>query len=443
MKVALFEPSDSLRALIRHIAQQQVALNWVEFVSFDSNAQSCIVTEYVDAVVTANRLGDDKSYRDVIQALRSSTLNAEAPVFVIASEPDEAFIGSAFQQGATEVFSRAEIGALTSIFSDIATYPTRMKDAAILLVEDSSSMAAYYQEVLATFGFLVTHHASCALALAAMHKAGNIELVITDLNLGSGGQGQRLVRDIRRSEHDSLSHVPIIVMSSSSVNQHQTGLFYMGVDDYLVKPIPPRQLCLRAAHLIEKYRIEQTMLAQAEEFKQAAQYDRLTRLYNRRGFLEMAQRCVAGVTRQGIQVGVLLLDLDHFKQANDRHGHAAGDKVLCDVAVLLKDILREQDVVARWGGDEFVALLYDSDPAFLTAIADRVQTEFTAHQDQLLDVGASIGLAHGQPHCLRELLTLVDCADQGLYSAKEDGRGTNVLTATCTLPSSERAKKAL
>jgi diguanylate cyclase (GGDEF)-like protein len=168
--------------------------------------------------------------------------------------------------------------------------------------------------------------------------------------------------------------------------------------------------------------------------QELAQRDPLTGLHNRRGFLELALPVFATAARNARPVSAVVIDIDHFKRINDRHGHAGGDLTLVDVAERIRNACRSGDIVARWGGEEFVMLLPETDSAQACALAERLREAF-AQSPVLLDDGqaapitASFGVAVREgPMSLDQLL---HAADGALYRAKDAGRDRVVSSAAC------------
>jgi diguanylate cyclase (GGDEF)-like protein len=167
------------------------------------------------------------------------------------------------------------------------------------------------------------------------------------------------------------------------------------------------------------------MATLVEESRWMATTDALTGLLNRRAFLESTRREVARAKRYGEHLSVVLLDIDHFKQINDKRGHAAGDVVLAAVGRLLNTTLRTCDIVARWGGEEFVLVLPSTalDPAEL--VAERVREELAGlsikdGNGDPIPVTASFGVAaYGGGETLEQM---IDRADRAMYLAKSGGR---------------------
>jgi diguanylate cyclase (GGDEF)-like protein len=162
-----------------------------------------------------------------------------------------------------------------------------------------------------------------------------------------------------------------------------------------------------------------------EELRRQADRDSLTDVFNRRSFRLMAEKELARVVRADGVVSVLCMDIDRFKQLNDRHGHAAGDAMLCAFVAATADCLRAQDILCRHGGEEFVALLPDTDAAGAEIVAERVRcavSGISLRQDGgAVATTVSIGIAASRGADAR-LDDLLRRADEALYRAKAEGR---------------------
>ena len=158
--------------------------------------------------------------------------------------------------------------------------------------------------------------------------------------------------------------------------------------------------------------------------------DALTGLFVRRHFLERAREELTRSKRHKLSCTILMVDLDHFKQKNDTHGHLVGDVVLRDVARLLAKNLREVDLIARYGGEEFILMLIETMPKQALPIAQRLAQLVAVHPirayDELLTQTVSIGVA-GFPEHGDTLEALIERADQALYAAKRQGRNRVVV----------------
>ncbi|MGI9390999.1 MAG: GGDEF domain-containing protein [Boseongicola sp.] len=157
--------------------------------------------------------------------------------------------------------------------------------------------------------------------------------------------------------------------------------------------------------------------------------DVLTGLPNRRGF----EVCLAQLVERNVPIALIAIDLDYFKQVNDTYGHAAGDAVLVESAGRFKKLLRKNDVIARMGGDEFLAIVDDTGRTTdLVALGQRMidaletPLEFEGH---VCKISASIGIAHQFDKGMCDTDALLRCADEALYSSKRDGRSRVKLSA--------------
>lgn len=162
-----------------------------------------------------------------------------------------------------------------------------------------------------------------------------------------------------------------------------------------------------------------------EELKTASRVDGLTGLYNRRywqeRFDEMHKLCV----RREKPSTALMLDIDHFKRINDTYGHQAGDKVIKMLAALIKRCVRETDLAGRYGGEEFAIILNDSSVEDAKIVAERIrqlaQRLVVEHKGESISFTVSLGLAQFSPD-FKGAMAWLECADQALYEAKENGR---------------------
>ena len=185
---------------------------------------------------------------------------------------------------------------------------------------------------------------------------------------------------------------------------------------------------LLALALAYQMRRQQRTLIQAENL---ARLDPLTSLLNRRAFLELAQSMCSNATRHNRPLALIMIDLDHFKQINDMFGHHVGDQTLIKAAHVLLQECRNADILARWGGEEFILLLQESDLEHAHYSAERLRTAI--EQTTLLDsikLTASFGVAALQPGLSLE--ELIKAADDRLYDAKHQGRNRVVSVVAAT-----------
>ncbi len=169
---------------------------------------------------------------------------------------------------------------------------------------------------------------------------------------------------------------------------------------------------------------EQKTLQQTLE--EQAQTDPLTGLFNRRYFDQVAARELAHVRRTQAALSLLVLDLDHFKQVNDQHGHALGDRVLLALRDIIRDVIRENDIACRIGGEEFVIMMPDTDAEQAAQAAERLRVRVMESEIELEDGPplhwtTSVGVACLSPDDT-SITELLERADAALYRAKSEGR---------------------
>jgi diguanylate cyclase (GGDEF)-like protein len=213
---------------------------------------------------------------------------------------------------------------------------------------------------------------------------------------------------------------------------HKAAAFACGADDYITKPFDLADLLARvrvwgrAGRRIHELHELRQLYAHT---RQQAMTDPLTGLYNRRALETLLEQEIAKVRRLGYSLGVFVLDVDQFKTINDRYGHLRGDQVLGAVARALRQTLRKGDILGRFGGDEFVAVLLGSDPGALRRIGEqlrRVIAELPTAETGAIPVTVSIGGATSAGDHV-EATGLLSAADAALYQAKAAGRNRVVL----------------
>jgi len=251
-----------------------------------------------------------------------------------------------------------------------------------------------------------------------------IEVVLTDLSMPEL-DGYGLVSRIRNSPIPRIQKLPVIVVTAADDTMAREKAFNVGANDFVTKTSDRVELLARLrAHRKLAHTIRQLEISQ-QELREQANTDDLTGLPNRRFFEQIASKEMSLMRRQKEYFAVLMMDIDHFKTVNDTYGHAAGDHVLVQVGRILAQAMREEDMVARIGGEEFVVASPYTNRLAAIVLAERLRKaveglniEFDGDQ---IPVTISIGIAL-MPQAGETLSDVLAAADERLYVAKQNGR---------------------
>jgi two-component system, cell cycle response regulator len=295
--------------------------------------------------------------------------------------------------------------------------------AKVLLVESFAPAAQRITTILAADKDTVEVAANSADAMQKSAK-GNYDLVITGLQIGQE-DGLRLCSNLRSA--DETRQVPILLIVDEFEMPRLVKGLDIGVSDYLMKPIDANELLARVRIQVRRRRFQDRLRTNYERSLSMALTDVLTGVYNRRYALRHMEGLMKRVADTGKPLSVLVCDLDRFKSVNDTYGHAAGDEVLKQFAARATQSMRNIDMVARFGGEEFVILLPDTEGDNAMKAAERLCAKIgtTAMDvadapDGKLTVTVSIGLASTTVAMPGE--ELIKLADAALYRAKQGGR---------------------
>ncbi|GGY04933.1 sensor domain-containing diguanylate cyclase [Paludibacterium paludis] len=200
----------------------------------------------------------------------------------------------------------------------------------------------------------------------------------------------------------------------------------------------------QANEVLEKRVAERTAALEAanQRLRELAIHDGLTGLYNRRHFFELAEHAFRQTLRSGFDLSVVMVDLDSFKRINDSLGHAAGDLVLREIAGVFRLVMRESDIVGRYGGEEFAVLMSSAGAQEACRLAERLQNAVADSRIQWRDTAIqctlSAGVAQYSPQCDASLDALIERADVALFEAKSRGRNCIVVSRPDTSLCSSR-----
>jgi two-component system cell cycle response regulator len=232
------------------------------------------------------------------------------------------------------------------------------------------------------------------------------------------GDALRLASRLRaRTESRDM---PLVLLAAEDQRQAVLRAFDLGASDHVMRPVDPPELRARVRNQLRRRRYQELLRESLDRSLELAVTDALTGLRNRR----YVRRHLDGLLRGGAVVAVLLIDVDRFKLLNDRHGHAAGDVALKEVADTLREHLRAVDIVARYGGEEFLVVMAGAGEEEAAAVAERLRAAIAGRSFAVagaaLNLTVSIGTAVTRGTVAAE--QLVAASDAALYRAKEQGR---------------------
>lgn len=293
----------------------------------------------------------------------------------------------------------------------------------ILIVDDSPTIRmSLKRAVQDEFQSLEAEDGEAAWKL--LLTEADIELLITDLTMPHL-DGFGLIQRLRENHAARMQNLPVIVVTGADDSAARERAFHAGANDFLTKDSDRIELLARLrAHLKLAQTIRQLEASQ-RELRAQANTDPLTGLANRRFFDEIAGKELSLMRRQQDYFSVLMIDIDHFKAVNDTYGHPAGDEILKRVAATLSGNLREEDTVARIGGEEFVVCSPATNRLASIVLAERlrkaVESLMIEFDGKRIPVTISLGIAL-RPLDGDDLQALLSVADERLYRAKQDGR---------------------
>lgn len=317
----------------------------------------------------------------------------------------------------------------------------RLEGRLVLLVDDDRAVLELLRRGLEPHGYRFAEAEDGTQALTAIRKH-HPDLILMDVEMPGLG-GVEVCRIVKANQGAGFAFTPVILMTAGRGSGKVEGL-ELGADDYLIKPFDMHELSARVKSmlrlkalqdmLVEKNKELDRMNRELEEkraaLEQLSRTDGLTGLINRRHFEERLEAEWARSVRYRAPLSCMLLDIDHFKKVNDTWGHPFGDLVLKEVAGVARRALRDVDVLARYGGEELIALLPETSPDEAWRAAERVRlgveamrlTCRTVEPPAVVRCTASIGVATAPSPSIESAAQLVQLADECLYEAKQGGR---------------------
>lgn len=299
----------------------------------------------------------------------------------------------------------------------------------ILVVDDHPDNIEIIEARLSSRGYVIDSAQNGEEALKIVEEdPPHLILLDVMMPLMDGFEVSRRIK-----QNPSLPFIPIILVTARGETEDKVEGLDAGADDYLTKPVNFPELEARVRSMLRIKKLQDELdrknreLEEANsQLKQLSITDGLTGLYNHRHVHQLLHDEHERSKRTGEPLAVTMLDLDRFKQLNDTHGHPAGDVVLAETARILQESAREIDMIGRYGGEEFIAILPGADEGAAALFAERVRStvEGFVYREgpEEIRMTVSAGAASARGADIGEGDELIRLADQALYRAKESGR---------------------
>ena len=302
----------------------------------------------------------------------------------------------------------------------------------VLIAEDEAVTRRLLEVHLAKWGHSTVSTDNGDDAWAAVEgDKHDVGIALLDLVM-PGLDGLEVCRKIRQRVDED--YVYVILLTAHGGTENTVDGLAAGADDYIVKPFEPAELRLRIKAGLRIVELERALLQANQVLEIQVRTDGLTRLLNHAAALQRLEEESSRASREGTPLTVLMVDIDHFKQVNDTYGHAAGDDVLAELARRTERACRNYDIIGRYGGEEFIVILPDTDEPKAVHIAERLRLAVCSNTFSVtgaeipvtVSVGVASARATGEPTSPEPLLK---AADDALYLAKRQGRNQAILAS--------------
>jgi two-component system cell cycle response regulator len=248
-----------------------------------------------------------------------------------------------------------------------------------------------------------------------------------------GLDGIELCRELRKKNTESYTYV--LLLTSKHAQSDVVHGLEAGADDYIAKPFDPQELRVRLRTGKRILCLLEQLTAAREALRELAAHDTLTGLWNHSSIIDLLNTEINRAERQGASVGLILVDLDHFKSINDTHGHLVGDHVLREAASVMSSSVRPYDAVGRLGGEEFLVVLPGCDQINAVSHAERLRLALNRivvnAPSGPLQFTASFGVTVVGPEAHADAQTAIRSADSAMYAAKHAGRDRVEFSPAC------------
>ncbi len=314
----------------------------------------------------------------------------------------------------------------------------------ILIADDESVSRRMVQGMLEKWGYEVIAVQDGNDAWGQLKLEDAPRLAVLDWMM-PGQNGVEVCRALRKQRPEPYTY--ILLLTAKDAKDSVVEGLESGADDYLTKPFNPQELKARIRVGLRLLELEDNLVQARETMRFKAMHDALTGVWNRGAILETMEREVWRSKREGISLGVLILDLDHFKSVNDNYGHLTGDAVLREVTKRMQTDVRPYDAIGRYGGEEFLVLLPGCNRDVTRVTAERIRKIVSISPVETatgsLKITTSIGAVATCGWPQNSPSQILQMADSALYRAKQEGRDRSVMAGDAENEEAHRITREL
>jgi len=285
----------------------------------------------------------------------------------------------------------------------------------ILIVDDTKANIEILMELLGdSYDLLVAKDGRSAIEIALEDKP---DLILLDIIMPKM-DGFKVCKELKKNL--KLKDVPIIFLTAKTDEDSIETAYDIGGNDYVTKPFRPKELRAKVKRELKLKKLQ-------DELNILASTDCMTKLYNRRYFTKVSKNIFELLKRDKKDLSLIIMDIDRFKNINDTYGHKIGDDVIIKFAELLKQIQRKSDISCRFGGEEFVILLPETNIEGAWNLAQKIrlktkELKMEIEDNKFLEFSISLGVSTVLMDKEKNIETALSRADEALYKAKNSGR---------------------
>jgi two-component system cell cycle response regulator len=383
----------------------------VHSVATKKDALSYLADHSVDLLISALEFDDGDAESLILELPQSA--KKDIPVVVVTSSDSLELRERLFSLGVVDYILKSEVDedhfkhffATLSAEDELSRF---MRDMRIAILDDSPIILKVVHRILDMNGFRFVDFYGKPRELLESDKIYDLYLV--DMVLPEM-TGDKVIEELRSRQPNAI----IISMSQFTGEKSIATVLLSGADDYIHKPFD-------AASLLSRIKINVRSYQYKKRLELMAVTDGLTGLFNHRFIFERLEEETAKVARYGRPLSIIMLDIDNFKAVNDTFGHRAGDEVILSVAHAIMACIRKTDVAGRYGGEEFLVLLPETDLASAKVVAEKIRSTVAQLSFEIKDLAITISAGVAEAQQGESYEAFINRADANLYRAKRSGK---------------------